>query len=128
MSVVFSAPSANVWCDAPWAHLESSSSEPPPDGPLPRAHSTSDAAAVLWSRLSIPTPAGANTIERVFWLDPNAVDILVDDARCGRPGTRLEVQVDPTTPAAVIARVRARFAPLQRRGIAVEVRLGRRAA
>ena len=86
-----------------------------------------EGVALLRTRLWIPTWSGpSTTIERVFWLDPSAIEIVIDDAQYGRVGTHLDVQVDPTTPASVIARVRARLAPLHRRGISVDVRRARR--
>ena len=96
-----------------------------PDGPSfeQLARRAREGVALLRTRLSIPTPTGPNTtIERVFWLDPYAVEIVLQDARHGRDGTRLEVHADPNTPASVVARVRGRLAKLQRRGISVDVR------
>lgn len=71
--------------------------------------------------------AGGPVTERVFWLDPYAVEILIDDASHSPAGTYLEVVIDPATPAEVVARVRGRLEQLERRGIAVDVRRGRRA-
>jgi len=131
MSVVFSAPSTNVWCDAPWSHLDPNvefSLREPFDEIAEDARRAREGVALLWSRVTRPAVDGAATIERVFWLDPQAVESVLEDARGSGAGTRLEVQVDPTTPASVVARVRARFGELQRRGFAVDVRRGRRAA
>jgi acyl carrier protein len=75
------------------------------------------------------SPGGEPTvIERVFWLDPHAIEILLDDASRARRGTRLEVVVDAATPSTVVARVRSRLARLQCRGVAVDVRRARRVA
>ena len=132
MSVVFSAPSVNVWCDAPWSHLDPSFAhrfdEPPGASLAEDARRAREGVALLWSRVTRPAADGSATIERVFWLDPHAVESVLEDARGSGAGTRLEVQVDPTTPPSVVARVRGRFGWLQRRGIAVDVRRGRRAA
>jgi hypothetical protein len=67
-------------------------------------------------------------VERVFWLDPLAVEIVLEDARWSGEGTRLEIQIDPGTPPDIVARIRGRLAELHRRGIAVDVRRARRAA
>jgi hypothetical protein len=82
---------------------------------------------VLRTRLSGPiwNPA---VLERVFWLDPYAIETLFDDAERSIPGTRLEVQLDGSTPRAILARVRARLSRLESRGISVEVRRARTAA
>ena len=132
MSVVFSAPSANVWCDAPWSHLDPSlvqQLDEPADASLADdARRAREGVALPWSRVTRAARDGAATIERVFWLDPQAVESVIADARSSGAGARLEVQVDPTTPAAILARVRGRFGELQRRGIVVEVRRGRHAA
>ena len=131
MSVVFSAPSANVWCDAPWSHLDplvQQLDEPAGASLADDARRAREGVALLWSRVTRSACDGAATIERVFWLDPQAVESVIADARGSGAGARLEVQVDPTTPAAILARVRGRFGELQRRGIAVEVRRGRHAA
>jgi hypothetical protein len=130
MSVVFSAPSVNVWCDAPWSHLDPSLVHrlDEPATLAEDARRAREGVALLWSRVTRPAADGAGTIERVFWLDPRAVESVLEDTRGSGAGTRLEVQVDPTTPPSVVARVRGRFGALQRRGIAVDVRRGRRAA
>jgi hypothetical protein len=93
-----------------------------------RARRAREGVAVLRTRLSATTPSGPVVVERVFWLDPFALEVVVEDGERAVAGTRLEVQVDPATPASVIARVRARLARLQRRGISVDVRRARRAA
>lgn len=87
-----------------------------------------EGVAVLRTRLSGPAWTGPAVLERVFWLDPYALEIMIDDARQAQVGTRLEVQLDPATPTAVVARVRGRLTALERRGILVDVRRARRAA
>ena len=133
MSLVFSAPSANVWGDAPWSHLDrnldfDAAYDASSASLVDSARRAREGVALLWSRVTRAAAGGAATIERVFWLDPQAVESVIEDARGTGTGARLEVQVDPTTPAEIVARVRGRFGELQRRGIAVEVRRGRRAA
>jgi acyl carrier protein len=91
-----------------------------------RVRRARDGRALLHTRLSSPV-AGAAT-ERVFWLDPYAIEILLDDAEHALAGTRLDVLVDPATPPAVLARLRERLSSLERRGIAVRVHRDPRAA
>ncbi|HXJ35206.1 MAG TPA: phosphopantetheine-binding protein [Candidatus Eisenbacteria bacterium] len=87
-----------------------------------RARRARDGVALLRARLSSPSRAPAAVLERVFWLDPYAVEVLAEDAERAEPGTRLEVMVALSTPAAVIARIRARLARVERRGVAVDIR------
>ena len=92
-----------------------------------RARRAREGVALLRTRLWTPRGEPATT-ERVFWLDPYAIEIVLDDALHARTGARLEVVVDAATPSTIVTRVRARLARLQRRGIVVDVRRARRAA
>jgi acyl carrier protein len=92
-----------------------------------RARRAREGVALLRTRFSSGKTSAAAT-ERVFWLDPYAIEILLDDAANAPAGAQLEVLVDPATPQSVLARVRSRLTTLTRRGIAVDVRRDRRAA
>jgi len=91
-----------------------------------RARRAREGVALLRARQW--SPGARTTIERVFWSDPYAVEILLDDAVHARKGSRLEIVVDAETPSTILARVRSRLAPLRRRGIGVDVRRAPRAA
>jgi acyl carrier protein len=84
--------------------------------------------ALLHTRLSRPFSGDDAVTERAFWLDPYAIEILLDGAEHSLAGTRLEVLVDAATPSAVLASVRERFSRLERRGIVVRVQRDPRAA
>jgi len=92
-----------------------------------RARRAREGVALIRTKLSSLTPTGPVTVERVFWLDPLAVEIVLEDARWSGEGTRLEIQIDPGTPPEIVARIRGRLAELHRRGIAFDVRRGRAA-
>lgn len=93
-----------------------------------RARRAREGVALLRTRTWNTREAGGPVTERVFWLDPYAIEILLDDASHAPAGTYLEVVIDPSTPAEVVARVRGRLGRLERRGVVVDVRRGRRAA
>ena len=93
-----------------------------------RGRRAREGVALLRTRLTSVRNAAVAVLERVFWLEPYAVEILLEDAERAGEGTHLEVEVDAGTPSSVLSRVRARLARLERRGIAVDVRRGRRAA
>jgi acyl carrier protein len=86
-----------------------------------RARRAREGVALVRTRLWSPGGTAA-AIERVFWLDPYAIEILLEDALHAQPGASLEVVVDAATSATILARVRGRLTRLQRRGIAVQVR------
>jgi acyl carrier protein len=93
-----------------------------------RARRAREGVALLRTRLWTPPFATSATLERVFALDPYALEIVLDDASHAGAGTRLDVIVDLSTPPGIVARVRGRLARLERRGVAVRVRRDRRAA
>lgn len=86
-----------------------------------RARRAHEGVALLRTRLVGPPPR-RGALERIFLLDPYALEIVVDDARDAGDGSRLEVTVDRATSDSVLRRVRGRLARLSRRGVAVEVR------
>jgi acyl carrier protein len=93
-----------------------------------QARRAREGVALLRARLWTPALEAAAVLERVFALDPYALEILLDDASHAGSGTQLDVVVDPSTPPGIVARVRGRLARLERRGVAVRVRRDRRAA
>jgi len=88
-----------------------------------RTHRAQEGVALLRARLVGPAPL-RGVLERIFLLDPYAVELVIDDAREAEAGSRLEVTVDRATPEPVLRRLRGRLGRLARDGIEVELRPG----
>ena len=92
-----------------------------------RARQDVEGVALLRTRLSSTGSHTGPALERIFWLDPYAVETVLDDVRHVAAGASLDVVVDSATPTSVLERIHQRLARFARRGVVVNVRRGLRA-
>jgi hypothetical protein len=75
----------------------------------------------VWTRLSAPLRAARGALVRADLLTPYVAEAIAEDALRAGPGARLELTVAPGTSVGALARLRARFADLEARGVDVSV-------
>jgi acyl carrier protein len=75
----------------------------------------------IWARVLPPRSHPPGSVERIGWLTPYTLEMVVDSALRAGPGARLEMGVPPNLGEAALTRLRDEFACLNRRHIAVQV-------
>ena len=78
----------------------------------------------VWVRIVPPRERGS--LDHAGWLTPYTAETIVDSALRGGAGTRFDLSVAPNVGEPVMARLRAEFAWLRCRHIAVHIRRDRR--
>jgi acyl carrier protein len=85
------------------------------------AHGSDERPIAVWTRLLSPLRAARGALVRADLLTPYVAETIVEDALRAGPGARLELTVAAGAGEDTMARVRARFADLEARGVDVRV-------
>jgi acyl carrier protein len=76
----------------------------------------------IWARILPPPSQQSGSLERAGWLTPYTAETIVDGALRAGAGARLDMGVLPSVGEPMMAKLRAEFAWLRRRHIAVHIR------